>query len=124
MIYRVPLTGYGTWDWWRPLKSHPWGLPLLLAGQFGFLSLVLVTIALFAGAIREIWLGSHSILPVVVILAAIDAWLNSCIYFPAMLAAAAMADPFWSRPPDTDHEGGGDEPASTMTPQAGTIDGH
>ncbi len=123
MIYRAPLTGYGTWDWWRPLKSHPWGLPLLLAGQFGLLSLALVTIALLAGAIREMWQGSRSILPVVVILAATDAWLNSFVYFPAILAAAAMADPFWGLPHDTGHEGDGEETALAMIPQAGTVDG-
>jgi hypothetical protein len=97
LIYRAPLTGYGTWDWWRPVKSHPWGLPLLLAGQFGLLALALATISLLTGAVRELWQGSRSVLPVVVVLATIDAWLNSYAYFPAILAAAALAEPFWKR---------------------------
>lgn len=94
LIYRAPLAGYGVWDWWRPLKSHPWGLPLLIAGQFGLLALLLAAIALFGGAVRELWRGSRSVLPIIVVMAGIDAWLNSYIYFPAILAAAAMAVPF------------------------------
>jgi hypothetical protein len=93
MVYRAPVAGYGAWDWWRPLKSHPWGLPLLLAGQFGLVSLALLGAALFGGALRGLWRGSGGLLPILILLAGIDAWLNSYIYFPALLAAAALAHP-------------------------------
>jgi hypothetical protein len=76
------------------MRSHPWGLPLLIAGQFGLVSLALVAIALFAGTFRELWTRKRGLLPVIVVVAAIDASLNSYVYFPAVLAAAAMAAPF------------------------------
>jgi hypothetical protein len=93
LIHGAPLTGYGTWDWWRPAGAHPWGLPLLIAGQFGLLSLLSVTIALLGAALRDIWRGSNSVLPILIVCATIDAWLNSAIYLPAILAAAAIAVP-------------------------------
>lgn len=97
MISHAPLSGYGRWDWWRPINSHPWGLPLLLTGQFGLISLALASIALLTGALRALLRGSASLLPVVVMLAAIDAWLNSFLYFPAILAAAAIGNIVRSR---------------------------
>ncbi len=93
-IGRAPLTGSGGWDWWRPLNAHPWGFPLLLAGQFGLLSLALVGFAMLAGSVRQLWHHSNDLLPVVVLLASIDAWLNSFLYFPAVLAAAAIGGSF------------------------------
>jgi O-antigen ligase len=93
MIWRAPLTGYGKWDWWRPLKSHPWGLPLLIAGQFGLLSMLLAALAMFGGAAREMWRCRSSALPIMVVAAGVDACLNSCVYLPAILAAGALAVP-------------------------------
>lgn len=94
-IARAPIAGYGRWDWWRPLNTHPWGLPLLLAGQFGLIALALAAFGLLAGPLRALWSGSSGgVLPVVVIISAIDGCLNSFIYVPAVLAAAAMGDPF------------------------------
>lgn len=93
-IRRAPLTGYGRWDWWRPLNGHPWGLPLLIAGQFGLVALGLAAFALLAGPAVQLWRGSGGLLPVVVLLSAVDAWLNSFIYFPALLAAAAIGSPY------------------------------
>jgi hypothetical protein len=91
LIGSTAFTGHGHWDWWRPLRSHPWGLPLLLAGQYGFLSLALLAIALMSGALRALWRGSGAVLPVIILLSAIDAQLNSFLYFNAILAAAAIA---------------------------------
>lgn len=92
ILFREPITGYGVWDWWRqPMKTRPWGLPLLVAGQYGFLSLIVIVVALLAGAVRQLWRGSSSILALIVVVAAVDAWLNSFIYFPAILASAALA---------------------------------
>lgn len=93
LIHSAPLTGYGTWDWWRPVGAHPWGLPLLIAGQFGLLSLGLAAIALLTAALRDIWRGSSSLLPIVIVCAMVDAWLNSAIYLPAILVAGAIALP-------------------------------
>lgn len=95
-IRQTPLTGQGRWDWWSGLKAHPWGLPLLIAGQFGLVALLCLTLALLGGATRALWLGRDEALPLVVLLSAIDAQLNSFIYMPAILAAAAIAT---SRPP-------------------------
>ncbi|MFC3594277.1 hypothetical protein ACFOON_11590 [Novosphingobium piscinae] len=104
LIARAPLSGYGHWDWWRPLKSRPWGLPLLVAGQYGILSALVLSWVLLAGAARRLLLAQPSILALVVALAAVDAWLNSFIYMPAVLAAAACAIPLTgarSRSPDS-----------------------
>jgi len=106
-IQRAALTGYGVWDWWRPLGSHPSGLPLLIVGQFGVLSLIFATIAIFGGALRESWAGRSGILAVIVIAAGVDSWLNSYAYFPAILAAAALARPAWRSKLDSTAAGAG-----------------
>lgn len=100
LIYQAPLAGHGRWDWWRPAGSHPWGLPLLIAGQFGLLALAFATLALLAAPLRDIWRGSKSVLPILIVLAAMDSWLNSAIYLPAILAAAAIAAPLRRRSAD------------------------
>lgn len=91
MIYAKPVAGYGVWDWWRPLNSHPWGLPLLLAGQFGLVSLALCMLFMFAAAARAVWNGSHGYLTIMTLLAGFDAALNSYLFFPAIFAAAVLA---------------------------------
>jgi hypothetical protein len=96
------VAGHGVWDWWRPVGTHPWGLPLLIAGQFGLLALAFATFALLAAPLRDIWRGSASILPVLVVLAALDSWLNSTAYIPAILAAAAIAVPIRKSSGDLD----------------------
>ena len=112
-IHRAPLTGYGRWDWWRPLNAHPWGLTLLLAGQFGLISLALLACAMLADALRALWFGSLGVLPVIIVLAAIDAQLNSFIYFGAILAAAALAPRRRSAPLDA-----GPAPSPSSVPKA------
>jgi hypothetical protein len=97
MIHQAPLTGHGTWDWWRPVGAHPWGLPQLVAGQFGLLALALAAFALLAAPLRDIWRGSTSVLPLLVLLAMIDSLLNSSAYILAILAAAAIAVPIRRR---------------------------
>ncbi len=91
VIAQTPLVGHGTWDWWRSIGSHPWGLPLLLAGQFGIISLLLCGFAMVGGAMREILRGSRSFLPIMVLLSGADALLNSYIFLPAILAAAVLS---------------------------------
>lgn len=93
MIHKAPLSGYGVWDWWRPLGSHPWGLPLLIAGQFGVVSLGLSMIAILGATARAV--GSNDkrriALAIIVLMSLIDAGLNSYIYFPLVVAAGAIS---------------------------------
>jgi hypothetical protein len=98
LIRKAPLAGYGTWDWWRPLGSHPWGLQLLLAGQFGIMALLFSTVTMLGGAVRSIWRRSHSVLPIIVILGVVDAWLNSYIFWPGLVAAGALSSQLGSGP--------------------------
>ena len=92
MLYRQPVAGYGKWDWWRPLGSHPWGLPLLIAGQFGAAGLLMAFVSLLWGPIRAFLFSDMDRIPLatIVILAAADAALNSYIFFPAIVASAAI----------------------------------
>jgi hypothetical protein len=91
MIKKTPVIGYGVWDWWRPLGSHPWGLPLLLWGQYGLFAMLCSIVVMIGGAIRSLWRGSRSVLPVIAILGFVDAWLNSYIFFPGLIAAGALS---------------------------------
>jgi hypothetical protein len=109
LIFHEPLTGYGVWDWWRPLKSHPWGLPLLIAGQYGVPAAILLAAVLLGGAVRRLYRGRSGIVSLIVVIAAIDAWLNSYIYFPAILACAAVAVPLRGPERDARRQGNGEE---------------
>lgn len=111
LIFQAPLAGYGVWDWWRPLGSHPWGLPLLIAGQYGVVAAVLLALALVAGAVRRLLRAERDLWALVVLIAATDAWLNSYIFFPAILASAALATPLIrrsARPREPVGESGGE----------------
>jgi hypothetical protein len=92
MLHREPVAGYGRWDWWRPLGSHPWGLPLLIAGQFGAVGLLLAFISLLWAPLRALLVADMHRFPlaIVVLLASADAALNSYIFFPAIVASAAI----------------------------------
>lgn len=92
LLRKAPLTGTAHWDWWRPLGSHPWGLPLLLAGQFGVISVLLLLIALLTPAVMALFRdGRRGVLcATLVLIAAADALFNSFVYFPAVLFAAAL----------------------------------
>lgn len=94
LIAEHPLIGHGRWDWWRPLGRRPWGLPMLVIGQYGLIGLGLLALALLTGALATLWRGVRDerfALAAIVLLAGIDAALNSTIYFPAILLAAALA---------------------------------
>ncbi len=97
-----PLAGSAQWDWWRADGRRPWGLPLLVVGQFGLVGLALGFGLLMAPAIR---VGMHThqphvwrsealpvLLATLVLLSVADALLNSFIFFPALLAAGGLAD--------------------------------
>ena len=101
--FAKPLTGSAHWDWWRPEQRRPWGLPLMLAGQFGVVGLLscfglLLWPAASAGlahARGSAW--ATSALPLalatIVLLALGDMLLNTFIFFPALLCAGALATP-------------------------------
>jgi hypothetical protein len=94
-------TGTTVWDWWRPSGTRPWGLWLLAIGQFGIIGFSLAYGALLtaAGAVMyqvrgaHIWDKAYATLPLalMVLLAMADSLLNAFLYFPAILAAGAIA---------------------------------
>jgi len=94
------VVGHGRWDWWRELGTRPWGLPLLLIGQFGLVGFALAFGALLAPAVACLWhapvaspwadAGAPTVLAVITVLTLLDAGLNSFIFFPAVMAAGAL----------------------------------
>ena len=98
---RQPLLGQGRWDWWREKQTRPWGLAMLTLGQFGGTGMGLAFAVLLAPAFGALWrrptaspwAGPSVAVPLalVVLMSAIDALLNSFLYFPALLAAGAIA---------------------------------
>jgi hypothetical protein len=96
-----PIAGTAQWDWWRPYGTRPWGQATLLLGQYGVVGLLLAWGALItacAAALMRLrqWgdrLNSDPALPlaIMVLLALADAGLNAFFFFPAILAAGAIA---------------------------------
>jgi hypothetical protein len=96
-----PVVGSAQWDWWRAKNTRPWGLAMLLLGQFGLVGLSLCFGSLLWPALREAWeapLGSGwqisampLLLAVIVGLTMLDALMNSFIFFPAVLIAGSLA---------------------------------
>jgi len=100
-IHAAPLTGTARWDWFRPFGTRPWGLAMLILGQFGLIGLVLafggVIVPAVAVLFRRIgygaWTQDDDALPlaVIVLVAMADATLNSFVYLPAILIAGGIA---------------------------------
>jgi len=96
-----PVIGSAQWDWWRAKETRPWGLSLLIVGQFGLGGLLLALATLLGPALRTAWAaprgsawrleGSRLLLASIAMLTVIDALLNSFIFFPAIVAAGALA---------------------------------
>ena len=96
-----PVTGSAQWDWWRAKETRPWGLSLLIVGQFGLGGLLLALATLLGPALRTAWAeprgsawwpeGSRLLLASITVLTVIDALLNSFVFFPAIVAAGALA---------------------------------
>ncbi len=100
LINAHPVIGTARWDWWRKNNERPWSLAFLILGQFGLVGLALAFGSLlmpasFAMAIRRRSgaLGIHPTAPlaVIVLMASADALLNSFFFYPAILAAGALA---------------------------------
>jgi len=102
VIAEHPLVGSGRWDWWRKNGERPWGLALLIIGQFGLIGLALAFGSLLLPASRALatnwypgaWRTYSVALAIVVAMALADAVLNSFFFYPAILAAGASAFPF------------------------------
>lgn len=100
LVKPVVVAGHGQWDWWRELGTRPWGLALLVIGQFGLIGFALGFGSLLAPAVARLWHAPRSspwtaegapiVLAVIVILTLMDAGLNSFVFFPALLAAGAL----------------------------------
>lgn len=96
-----PLAGSGDWAWWRSKETRPWGLPLLVVGQFGLIGLVAGFGALAGPALAAVRRAPRAsawqlealplLLAVIVALTLLDALMNSFVFFPAILAAGGLA---------------------------------
>ena len=96
-----PVAGTSHWDWWRAEGSRPWGLTLLVLGQYGAMGLLLVltvlllpTVAVAGSAgTASAWRpdGLGLLMATLLVLSVFDALLNAFIFFPALLVAGAVA---------------------------------
>ncbi len=97
------VIGSGAWDWWRSKGTRPWGLSMLLLGQFGLVGLALAMGSLLWPALRVAWQAPRAsgwrpealplMLATLVVMAALDGLLNSFFFFPAIVAAGALGRP-------------------------------
>ena len=96
-----PLLGVSAWDWWRAAGTRPWGLMMLIVGQYGLAAAALVFGGLGGAAAAALtrlrrsaaWRPEAAALPLaaIVLMALGDAILNAFFLFPAVLAAGAVA---------------------------------
>ncbi|MEO5938720.1 MAG: hypothetical protein ABIQ43_06880 [Sphingomonas sp.] len=95
LVHQHLLLGWGRWDWWTPIGFRPWGVPMLTVGQFGLVGLTLMIAVILAAPVLALFrmgvAGSGGALAIIVILATADAALNSFIFWPAIIAAGALA---------------------------------
>jgi len=100
LIHSSPIFGLGTWDWWQPINTRPWGLAILIMGQFGIVGSAFAFWSLANGAFFELirqrkssaWSmnGISVLMALIVFVAMSDALLNSFLYFPALIVAGAL----------------------------------
>ena len=99
LILTHPVVGRSQWDWWRKNDERPWGLAILILGQFGLIGFGLAFGSLLIPALRALWINGNSSavttypelpLAVIVLMASADAFLNSFFFYPAILAAGAL----------------------------------
>lgn len=100
LVAQKPFTGSARWDWWRPAHTRPWGLMMLIIGQFGLVGLFLALSSPFIAGLRALLSGSATprfvnsnasvALGLVVLLAMIDALLNAFILLPLLVFAGAI----------------------------------
>ena len=100
LIHSSPIFGLGTWNWWQSINTRPWGLAILIMGQFGIVGSVLAFLSLVNGAFFDLiqqrmasaWSmnGISVLMALIVFVAMGDALLNSFLYFPALIVAGAL----------------------------------
>jgi hypothetical protein len=96
-VRAAPVMGTGQWDWWRRYGTRPWGLWMLIAGQYGIAGLALAYGSLLLAAARVLISSSYPVkasaatgLAMITIAALGDTMLNAFLFFPAILAAGAI----------------------------------
>lgn len=96
LIHQHMLIGWGRWDWWTPVGFRPWGVPMLVVGQFGLVGLALMIAVILVSPVLT--LRRHGVgcaigaVALGVLLAAVDAALNAFIFWPAIIAVGALAN--------------------------------
>jgi hypothetical protein len=100
IIGEHPVLGTARWDWWRRNDERPWGLALLIFGQFGLIGFVLAFGSLLLPTLRtfdDLYNSPtrqrrypSAPLAMIVLMAIADALLNSFFFYPAILAAGAL----------------------------------
>jgi hypothetical protein len=87
------LFGSGQWDWWRSSGERPWGLPLLIIGQYGLVGFACLSGSFLASCAISASNFNRFTVPLlsIVALALFDAMLNSFFFYPAILAGGALA---------------------------------
>ena len=96
MLKENLIFGSGHWNWFMPAGTRPWGLPLLLLGQFGLVGSLALGLGLGGALLRQVRsvqahtdLGALAAIMVVLFLG--DAAMNSFLLFPALVAAGAVS---------------------------------
>lgn len=97
LIANHPVVGHSQWDWWARIERRPWGLAMLILGQFGAIGLLLAGMAFAMGSLSTLWRAtSRPVQPVSIIaalmvsLAAADGLLNAFLFLPAFALAGAL----------------------------------
>ena len=98
LIAEKPVVGSGRWNWFMPVDSRSWGFPLLVVGQFGLIGFALLAAALLEALYRHASNAARGsatarMFTVMLLLFGLDALLNSFLFYPAILVAAALARP-------------------------------
>ena len=91
------IFGTHIWDWWRSAGIRPWGLWLLVIGQYGLIGFALLygllmtmVLSVFSQMRGVAKLEPRLILAVIILIALADSMLNAFFYFPAIIAAGAL----------------------------------
>jgi hypothetical protein len=96
------LIGQGRWDWWREKGTRPWGMPVLVLGQWGIIGLMLCFSAWLIGSLRASLTTQVAepyqikqmpwFLALLGMFAALDGLMNSFIFFPALMLSGALVN--------------------------------
>lgn len=96
LLRHNPFLGTSRWDWWRASGTRPWGLVLLIVGQFGLLGLATIAACVLSTGWRGLTADRAGTtvttgLALIVLLTTTDAFLNAFIFLPALVTAGAIA---------------------------------